>query len=95
MNIQEIIFKILTTDPQLWLRYSVTKYSISKKELLEFDKEQVEIKNVIVPHSACIILQEAGFKLEFIKTEKIDSEVYAHVLFSRIYVNANGTNATP
>ena len=90
MNIQEIIFKILTTDPQLWI-----KYSIVDKNVMHSDEERIEIKNHSVSRGVCRLLQKEGFEMLYVKTERKDIDVYANVLFTRKYVNAKGTTATP
>lgn len=88
MNIQEIIFQILSDTDDIWVRYNVYQSSIDSTEL-------IEIRSTTISTKIFEILLSAAFKPEHLYTEKIDGHPFAKISFSRKYVNAKGTTATP
>jgi len=79
MNIQEIIFNIISSNTHLWVRYWITKESSG----LSFRGEYVELRSSWISDKNLKELLEAGFKIETIKTQKINADVYSDVLLKR------------
>ena len=79
MNIQEIIFNIISNNNHLWVRYWITKESSG----LSFRGEYVELRASWISDKNLKELLEYGFKIETIKTLKINADVYSDVLLKR------------
>lgn len=79
MNIQEIIFNIISKNPNLWIRYWVTKETTG----LSFPGEYVEIRSGYISDAILGELLQNGFKIETIKTVKINADVYSDVLLKK------------
>jgi hypothetical protein len=79
MNIQEIIFNIISKSPQLWIRYWVTKESTG----ISFRGEYVEIRSSYISDTTLKELLDNGFKIETIRTQKINADVYSDVLLKK------------
>jgi hypothetical protein len=79
MNIQEIIFNIISNNTHCWVRYWITKESSG----LYFRGEYVELRASWISDKNLKELLESGFKIENIKTQKINADIYSDVLLKR------------
>lgn len=79
MNIQEIIFNIISKSPQLWIRYFVVKEQTG----ISSRGEYVEIRSGYISNATIKELLDNGFKIETIRTQKINADVYSDVLLKK------------
>jgi histone acetyltransferase (RNA polymerase elongator complex component) len=79
MNLQEIIFKIISNNPLLWVRHWETKESTG----LTFKGIYVELRANFISDVTLKDLLEYGFKIDRITTQKINADVYSDVLLKK------------
>lgn len=79
MNIEQIIFNILSNNSQTWVRYW------KQKEVsgMAFPGEYIEIRSHFLTSNTLVEILEAGFKIQAISPTQISPDVYCDVLFKR------------
>lgn len=79
MSIEQIIFNILNKNSQTWVRYWKQK-EISGMTL---PGEYVEIRSHFLTNDMLQGILEAGFKIQTIRSKKIDADAYCDVVLMR------------
>lgn len=79
MNIEQLIFKILQKDCHTWVRYSLTE----KMDGTRMPGEYIEIRSGYMPGSTLNELLLMGFKIDLIKTQKINADSFSDILLKR------------
>lgn len=79
MNIEQIIFNLLNKNAHTWIRYW------KQKEMsgLTMPGEYVEIRSSFLSGTELLEFLKAGFKIERIRSKKIDSDAYCEILLMR------------
>ncbi|KUJ54001.1 hypothetical protein [Chryseobacterium aquaticum] len=79
MEIQDIIFEILKDNPQMWIRY----FRKTKHSGLTSPGEYIELRSGYIGSETFDKLLQEGFKIETIKTQKINADVYSDIFLKR------------
>lgn len=79
MSIEQILFNILNKSSQTWVRYWKQK-EISGMTL---PGEYVEIRSHFLTNDMLQGVLEAGFKIQTIRSKKIDADAYYDVVLMR------------
>lgn len=79
MNIEQIIFNIIKSNSQTWVRY----FYVEKTNGMTMPGEYVVLRSSFLTHKHLNELFEAGFKIEKIETQKINNEAFCDVLLKR------------
>lgn len=79
MNIEQIIFNILSKYPHSWIRYWIQK-EISG---LSMPGEYIAIRSSFLSGNDLLEIFEAGFKIESVLSKKIDQDAYCDILLMR------------
>lgn len=79
MEIQDIIFEIIKDNPQMWVRY----FKKTEHSGLTSPGEYIELRCGYIGSGTLDNLLQEGFKIENIKTQKINADVYSDVFLRR------------
>lgn len=79
MNIEQIIFNTIKTNAHTWVRYWIS----NKTEGLTFPGEYIEIRSSLLTRETLKGLLDVGFKIEKIRSQKINADSYCDVLLRR------------
>lgn len=79
MNIQEIIFNIIKDSAQTWVRY----WKAKELSATTFPGEYIELRGSYISDETLKDMLENGFKIETIKSIKINADSYCDVLLKR------------
>jgi len=79
MEIQDIIFQIIKDNSQMWVRY----FKKTQHSGLTVAGEFIELRCGYIGSETLDNLLKEGFKIETIKTQKINADVYSDVFLRR------------
>ena len=79
MEIQNIIFNILKSSAQYWIRYWIQEES----QGLTFRGEYIELRVHYLDGQKLKDLFDAGFEIDRIQSKKIDADCYCDILMKR------------